>query len=236
MADYSLPPLSEVVPGYPATAPQAGDALAAMDPHDVRAEAADFGWSPEELALVLAIRQHCAASSRANKTFPIHNLDGLIQRLERAHLSLEAKMWQVWKLEPDFTFARIHNSRRIACRTYKRVPGPHVVRDELPAGQGEGYIITYGGSPSILAISTVADEIAELLADLPIADVCFVHLKSGEQRSVFSLLEGRGKKGNEILEFPNIEAAVRARLGRPIPPLEQHQLEEAENVEELAPA
>lgn len=201
--------LHEIFEDWPAEMPGTLVGLADASPAELRASLEASGKS-EYATEVLALRALAIDASHAEKSFPIANTVAARQLLEQHILRPTAKQWTVWALDENFCRAGVREGANL--RYYRhvswQVPAVEQLRAECPLGGGVGYFIVYGGSPQVL--DDTADELARLLAAVPVIDVLFWSLEKGKQPALFSLRGGLGSQAKAEVQFPNPDALERA--------------------------
>lgn len=219
----NLRPLCERYPGvYPAWAPQWEADLVEMEHDDIVALCTERGASDADQAIVLEQRRGTLDAVMAHTRMPIHSPEHCLTLLENRKLSTQARKWTTYVLGADRVRPLVPHpdgGLHYLRVTTKRVPKAEHLAQSAPLPRGGVYLVVYGGGPSILsAVDSsgvgVADDIAELMASAPVADVLFWHLEQATPPTLYSLGVGAGDRGGERVEFPDHNALARARTSQ----------------------
>lgn len=205
--------LSERILGYPECAPQDSLTLINTDVDTLR----EMECTQEEKHVALEHRRDILETLKSNERISITSPEVALQMLSGRSATLRplAHKWLTYvlnerrerKLVPhpngeDMTYLRVLS---------RKVPHVDRLRSEAPLPDGGKYLLLYGGGPDILSVSTVADEIAQIMMGAPVADVLFWHLEKGMAPALYSLAKGLGDRGGLPVPFPNENLMRKAR-------------------------
>lgn len=213
MATTAKRPLCERVLDYPLCAPQDSLTLINTEVDVLRA----MDCTQEQIRSVVEHRRDVLDTIQAYERTPITSPEVALKMLSgtRATLRPLARKWLTYvlnerkerKLVPhpngeDMTYLSVLS---------RKVPAVERLLSEAPLPDQGKYLLIYGGGPSILSVSTVADEIAQIMKTAPVADVLFWHLEKGTAPTLYSLAKGLGDRGGDPVPFPNENLMKRAR-------------------------
>jgi hypothetical protein len=207
-------PLSERVTQYPVSAPQDEISLINTDVEAILA----LGLNDEQAEVVLEHRRAVLDAIRSYERRPITSAEVVLEMLSGKYRLLQplAGRWLTYVLNDRRERKLVPHPSRDGDMTYqnvvtRKVPTATQLRTAAPVPRGGVYLMLWGGSPDILSKWTVADEIAALRREVPVADVLFWHLETGRPGALYSLVKGQGDRGGELVDFPDPEALERAR-------------------------
>lgn len=210
----ALRPLSERFAGlWPACAPQFEDILVHTDFDELRDSLAAEGCDAETLERVLDLRRGSLIAAQSLERLTIASSEDARKLLEDRILRPEYRKWTTYALNAQRE--RLGKPTRSGGLAYvrvttKRVPAPEYVAREAPLPPGGCYLVIYHGTPEILGVSTVAEELAHLQS-LPVADVLIWHRPPGAPPAAYSVGVGAGDRNGERVEFPDQSRLAAAR-------------------------
>jgi hypothetical protein len=212
MSGIQVRPLAARLPGWPDQAPQFLPALLQTRFLELKQQLEEAGCTSEQVTLVLEMRRDVIDAKRSSDELPIHSPAEARRMLEDRVLWPQAGKWVVYDLDANRT--RRVRTRSDGAREYVRTATDRVPTAEALATTGlpEGgtHLVVYGGGPEVLDHVGVAEALAALRDQAPVADVLFWHLQSGTAPTLYSLLAGCGDRAGRRIEFPNpqrLEAA-----------------------------
>jgi hypothetical protein len=206
-----LAPLSDLIPAWPANAPQTGADLILVDDEEID----DLGLDADAANLVTELRRHLRAAALARgQSRQLGSAAAVTEALETGDLAVLRNRWVTYPLDRhrrrDFMAVSSDKSRTVTRRSVY-VPSLSDLPD-LP--DGGAYLIVRSGDPGVLEIDDVRRRLEALADELrsrhaagtshPLADVVF-HLRGrdGGAPTTWSLREQIGSRSNEPVPFPN---------------------------------
>lgn len=213
LIDRASAPLSERIVGYPTTAPQTMAELVNTDKGFLKHLE---GATEEEIATVISFRREILDALLSLDAIAITSPEAALRALVYRHIRTTARRWMVLALNKERKRVLVPKAHDPGAQGYalcvsQAVPTPARLARELPLPEGGTYLVIYGQSPSVLAETGVADAVARLLANAPVADVLFWHLQRGIPPTLYSLRKGQGDCGGTAVAFPDPEAVARAK-------------------------
>jgi len=205
--------LSERILHYPVSAPQDSITLINTEVDVLR----QMELASHELQAVLNHRRDVLDTIFSYERKPITSAEVVLEMLsaKRPLLKPLARKWLFYPLterrERKLVAHKEGEGMGYQSVLSRKVPTAERLEREAPLPKGGTYLGIYGGSPSILSVSTVADEIAELRKQLPVADVVFWHLETGQPPALYSLAKGQGDRGGKVVSFPSSTHLEKAR-------------------------
>lgn len=196
----SLQTLSELIPGWPETAPQTGAELIFCDNDELN----ELGLDEATMELIVGVRRHMRTATLARGgSSTLASISQVEKALISGDLELRSNRWMTMVLDRQrrrvFVQHDSGNSRTVR-RISKWVPEASEL-PELP--EGGTYLVLRGGGPDILDIDDVRHRLRALQQAVPVADIVFRRIRKGEAPTVWSMREGCGSAANERVEFPN---------------------------------
>ncbi len=212
MSQRAIAPLSELIPGYPAIAPQTMSDLLATD----------YGFlthleaTEDEISLVKEFRRELLETIRSRETVALTSPEVALQELSNRHIRPLARRWLTIALDKDCKRRLVPKPSEPGVMVYashisERVPTARELFSKIPLPEGGRYLVIFGQSPDIISNEPIADALSRLMASAPIADVLFWHLVKGVPPTLFSLRKGLGDRSGQPVEFPDPVALARAR-------------------------
>jgi hypothetical protein len=201
--------LRELIAAWPENAPETLAGLVAAGYDELK----QLDVTDAQRELILGVRTQAIDAAHALERSPINCADDLVRQLSSRRIRPLARAWLVVGL--DANNDRIAVPRRGGGGlywlqdAYRNIPDAEQLRTRLRLPRGGRYLIVYGGSPEVLDDPATADQLEQLVGEVPVIDVTFWHLRSGSAPALFSLRGGCGDRGGEREEFPNQKAATR---------------------------
>ena len=200
-------PLCERIVGYPAGAPQTTAELVATEYEHLR----KLDATAEEIEVVVDFRREVLETLRGMERTALTSPEVVLKELSNRRIRPFARRWLVYALDKERRRRIAPGGGGYAYHLGRNVPTAAQLREKLPLPENGTYLVIYGQAPDILSEDGVADEVARLLGEVPVADVLFWHLVTGEPGALYSLRRGQGDRGGQAVAFPDGEALQRAR-------------------------
>jgi hypothetical protein len=127
----------------------------------------------------------------------------LLDLIRNTKIQLTKDAWNAYAFQHDRRHVKVASERYglVNLRHMgRKLPAP----SELPGlDEGAGWMVIWHGDVSTLTRPGVTHRLRTLYADAPIRDVMVYTPGTGGPPTLYSVKGGRGRKGNEILEFPD---------------------------------
>lgn len=214
----AMPALHEMIPDWPPFAPDSGIDLRRTDYEALKKSLIDNGATEEQIHVVLGLRKQFVMAALSASEPAALSVEAARKMIESYFFSPLGRKWVVYPLRHDRTrvvAARETGGADAVKHVSRRVPTAAALLRDAPLPERGTYLMIYGGSPEILSLADakgrrVEDDLADLIGAVPLADVLFRHLETGQPAALYSLLAGVGERGGQSLDFP--DTAVLRRL------------------------
>lgn len=142
---------------------------------------------------------------------PVLTAESALKLLERHHLPARPGKWAFVALSKDLerVYTRsTHGGMRLRHWVGNALPSPERLATEAPLPKGGGYLVIYGGGPSILDDEGAQSAFAVLAEEFRMIDVTLWDVQAS-QATFWSVRANSGQSGTAIEPFPNPETIRR---------------------------
>jgi hypothetical protein len=203
-----LKQLSQLLPGWPDSAPQSLSDLVFAENEAIEATVDDGAVRD----LVFQLRGHVRAAARQRgQSAQLASPSAIQEAFTNGDLVLVERKWLTLPLDRHRrrTFKPYSaDSSRTVSKISRFVPDAA----DLPVLPEDGvYLMLWGGSPDVLEIDDVRQRLRAVQDAVPVCDVLF-RQREKRKSTLWSLRQGFGCCGNDVVEFPNNNLAKEVHL------------------------